>query len=92
VALTLKTLECLGGPRNVTHLVACSTRLRAEVANPALVDVAGLHALGAFGVVISGRIVQVVIGSEAPSLAQRMGAELARDTSVISRDRAAIAS
>jgi hypothetical protein len=48
------------------------------VANPALVDAAGLHALGAFGVVISGHIVQVVIGTGAVALAAGIEAELRR--------------
>ncbi|MDR2378622.1 MAG: PTS transporter subunit EIIB [Bifidobacteriaceae bacterium] len=74
--MALKTVECLGGPRNVTHLTAYPTRLRVEVANPALVDVPGLHALGAFGVVIAGRVVQVVVGGDAPALAKRIQADL----------------
>lgn len=60
----------------MTHLAVHPTRLRIEVANPALVDVAGLYARGAFGVVISGHVVQVVVGAEAPELAQRIEAEL----------------
>ncbi|MDR2373370.1 MAG: PTS transporter subunit EIIB [Bifidobacteriaceae bacterium] len=69
-------IECLGGRQNVDHLVACPTRLRVEVVNPALVDVPGLYRLGAFGVVISGRIVQVVVGGGAAGLAHLIQAEL----------------
>jgi PTS system N-acetylglucosamine-specific IIB component len=74
--LAVKTLECLGGSRNVTDLVVCATRLRVEVADPASVDVPGLHSLGAIGVVISGRIVQIVIGQDAPALAETIKAGL----------------
>ncbi|MDR1187238.1 MAG: PTS transporter subunit EIIB [Bifidobacteriaceae bacterium] len=74
----MKTLECLGGSRNVTDLVVCPTRLRIEVANPAVVDVPGLHAMGAIGVVVSGRIVQVVVGGDAPALAELIKAELSQ--------------
>jgi phosphotransferase system IIB component len=82
VALAVRTIECLGGPQNVTRLEVCPTRLRVEVVNPALVDVAGLHALGVFGVVICGHIVQVVVGGAAAALAENFQAELSQLTSV----------
>ena len=65
-------LERLGGIRNIAHLEVCPTRLRVEVDNPALVDPPGLRALGAYGVVISGYIVQVVLGGQAPAVAREI--------------------
>lgn len=62
-------LVALGGGANVVELEPCITRLRAELLDPALVDEAALRSTGAFGVVRTGRIVQVVVGPEAESLA-----------------------
>ncbi|NMR19651.1 glucose PTS transporter subunit EIIB [Cellulomonas fimi] len=62
-------LKALGGDKNILDLEPCITRLRVEVENPALVDEAGLKATGAFGVVRSGKVVQVVVGPEADTLA-----------------------
>ncbi len=62
-------LAALGGRPNVVDLEPCITRLRVEVNDPAQVDDAALKASGAFGVVRSGRIVQVIVGPEADSLA-----------------------
>lgn len=45
--------------------------------NPALVDAAGLYASGVLGVVISGHVIQVVVGGAAPSWAARIEAERA---------------
>lgn len=65
-------LEALGGPSNVTDVEPCITRLRVEVTNPSLVDEAGLKATGAFGVVRSGRVIQVIVGPEADNLAAEL--------------------
>lgn len=62
-------LAALGGDGNVVDLEPCITRLRVELNDPSLVDEAALKATGAFGVVRSGRIVQVVVGPEADTLA-----------------------
>ena len=40
----------MGGKENIKHLDACITRLRVEVADKSKVDVQGLKALGASGV------------------------------------------
>lgn len=64
-----KILAALGGDANILDLEPCITRLRAEVADPSLVDDAALKAAGAFGVVRSGKVVQVVVGPEADTLA-----------------------
>lgn len=65
-------LAALGGSSNVVDLEPCITRLRVEVADPTLVDEAGLKDTGAFGVVRSGRVVQVIVGPEADVLAAEL--------------------
>ncbi|WP_154793366.1 PTS transporter subunit EIIB [Occultella kanbiaonis] len=62
-------LAALGGDANVVDLEPCITRLRVEVNDPALVNEEDLRTHGAFGVVRSGRVVQVVVGPEADDLA-----------------------
>lgn len=62
-------LAALGGAGNVREIEACITRLRTEVDDPAHVDEAGLKRAGAHGVIRSGRVVQVVVGPEADTLA-----------------------
>ncbi len=62
-------LAALGGDQNVVDLEPCITRLRVEVTDPGLVNEDGLRSHGAFGVVRSGRVVQVVVGPEADDLA-----------------------
>lgn len=59
----------LGGLENIIEVEPCITRLRTEVEDPALVDEAALKAAGAYGVVISGNVVQVVVGPAADTLA-----------------------
>ncbi len=65
-------LAALGGETNVVDLEPCITRLRVEVGDAELVDEAALKASGAFGVVRSGRIVQVIVGPEADNLAAEL--------------------
>ena len=62
-------LAALGGDENVVELEPCITRLRVEVNDPDRVDEDQLREHGAFGVVRSGRVVQVVVGPEADDLA-----------------------
>ena len=61
-------LAGLGGAANVVEVEGCITRLRTEVRDPALVDQPGLKKL-AHGVVVSGTVVQVVVGPEADMIA-----------------------
>ncbi|BBF99130.1 MULTISPECIES: glucose PTS transporter subunit EIIB [Pseudonocardia] len=61
-------LAGLGGATNVVEIEGCITRLRTEVRDPALVDRAALQKL-AHGVVVSGTVVQVVVGPEADMIA-----------------------
>lgn len=65
-------LADLGGVDNVVEIEPCITRLRVEVRDPSGVDDAALKQHGAFGVVLSGRVVQVVVGPEADRLAERL--------------------
>lgn len=58
----------LGGPANIEDIEACITRLRTEVADPDRVDKDALRAAGAHGVLMSGNVVQVVVGPEADTL------------------------
>ena len=67
-------LADLGGTTNVLELEPCITRLRVEVVDPRLVDENGLRNHGAFGVVRSGQVVQVVVGPEADDLAEEIEA------------------
>lgn len=65
-------LAALGGAANVVGVEPCITRLRVEVADEALVDDGGLRTSGAFGVVRSGRVVQVIVGTESDALASEI--------------------
>lgn len=66
-------LAALGGDGNIVVIEPCITRLRVEVADDGLVDEAALTAAGAFGVVRSGRIIQVVVGPTADEIADQIG-------------------
>lgn len=71
-----KILQALGGQDNVVELEPCITRLRVEVKNAEQVNETELKDAGAFGVVRSGRIIQVIVGPEADSLAAQLQEEL----------------
>lgn len=58
----------LGGADNIDEVEACITRLRVEVADGDLVDERALKGAGAFGVLVQGNGVQVVVGPEADNL------------------------
>ncbi len=64
-----QVLAALGGAANVVSVEPCLTRLRVEVTDPALVDDDALRACGALGVVHSGHVVQVIVGTGSGSLA-----------------------
>jgi N-acetylglucosamine PTS system EIIB component len=59
----------LGGADNIVEIEPCATRLRTEVSDAALVDEAALKAAGAYGVMRSGSVVQVIVGPEADTIA-----------------------
>ncbi|WP_448061470.1 glucose PTS transporter subunit EIIB [Cellulomonas hominis] len=62
-------LAGLGGVDNIEEIEPCTTRLRSLVRDPGLVDAAVLRAAGAHGVMVSGRVVQVVVGPQVDTLA-----------------------
>jgi PTS system N-acetylglucosamine-specific IIB component len=62
-------LAGLGGDDNVVDLEPCITRLRVEVEDPSLVDEKVLKAAGVIAVMQSGTAVQVIVGTEADTLA-----------------------
>ena len=64
----------LGGRENISDLEPCITRLRVEVVDQEKVDEDALRAAGAFGVVRSGRVVQVVVGPTADNIAGEIAA------------------
>ena len=55
-------LAALGGVDNIDEIEPCTTRLASRTSERSRVDAAGQRAAGAFGVMISGRVVQVVVG------------------------------
>ncbi|GAB3190307.1 PTS glucose/sucrose transporter subunit IIB [Nesterenkonia suensis] len=63
-------LAALGGSDNIIDLEPCITRLRTEVEDASQVNEAALKAAGAHGVMISGNVVQVVVGPEADTIAE----------------------
>ncbi|GAB2458971.1 PTS glucose/sucrose transporter subunit IIB [Xylanimonas ulmi] len=65
-------LAALGGTANIQELEPCITRLRVQVSDPELVDEPRLKQSGAFGVVRSGRVIQVIVGPEADDLAAEL--------------------
>ena len=67
-----KIVSGLGGRDNISDLEPCITRLRVEVEDQEKVDEDALRAAGAFGVVRSGRVVQVVVGPTADDLASEI--------------------
>ena len=67
-------VQALGGAHNITELEPCITRLRVEVVDPALVDEDALTSAGAFGVVVSGHVIQVVVGPIADEVAAQVAA------------------
>lgn len=77
-------LTALGGVQNVLEIEPCTTRLRAEVNDPLLVDSTALRATGCHGVMMNGKVVQVVIGPEVDLLATELEELMwaARDDSV----------
>jgi PTS system N-acetylglucosamine-specific IIC component len=68
----LQVVSALGGFDNLLSIDNCATRLRLEVAEPALVDEQALKALGARGVFRAGKNLQVVIGTQVEFLAGEM--------------------
>ena len=65
-------LTALGGAANIVEIEPCTTRLRTELGDPALVDEGALRRAGAHGVITAGNVVQVVVGLDAETLADEI--------------------
>ena len=66
--LSASILASLGGKDNVMEYQPCITRLRVRVNDPDAVDEAGLDGLGIYGVVTTGKTVQVILGPQAEEI------------------------
>lgn len=71
-SLPSKVLHAMGGQSNIAHLEACITRLRVEVNNKNIVDVAKLKSLGASGVLTVGNNIQAIFGPMSDQLKHDM--------------------
>mgnify|MGYP001267357511 FL=1 len=70
--LPFDVLDAMGGKENIKHLDACITRLRVEVNDKAKVDVPGLKALGASGVLEVGNNMQAIFGPKSDQIEHDM--------------------
>ena len=65
--LAEQVIQLLGGVGNIVGATNCATRLRIEVADPSIVaDNASFVAVGAKGLIITGKTAQVIIGISVP--------------------------
>lgn len=65
--LAERVIQLLGGVGNIAGATNCATRLRIEVADPSIVaDNASFVAVGAKGLIITGKTAQVIIGISVP--------------------------
>ena len=65
--LAERVIQLLGGVGNIVGATNCATRLRVEVADPSIVaDNASFVAVGAKGLIITGKTAQVIIGISVP--------------------------
>ena len=65
--LAEQVVALLGGVSNIVGATNCATRLRVEVADPSIVaDNASFVAVGAKGLIITGKTAQVIIGISVP--------------------------
>ncbi|MDN6159954.1 MAG: glucose-specific PTS transporter subunit IIBC [Staphylococcus equorum] len=70
--LPFEVLDAMGGQENIKHLDACITRLRVEVKEKSKVDVGGLKALGASGVLEVGNNMQAIFGPKSDQIKHDM--------------------
>jgi PTS system N-acetylglucosamine-specific IIC component len=86
-------VKALGGSANLREVGACTTRLRLIVADQALIDDAGLKALGARGILKpSAEALQVVLGPIADAVAMDIRAALDRPVALAAETAPPIAS
>ena len=65
--LAEQVVMLLGGVSNIVGATNCATRLRVEVADPSIVaDNASFVAVGAKGLIITGKTAQIIIGISVP--------------------------
>ena len=65
--LAERVIQLLGGVGNIVGATNCATRLRVEVVDPSIVaDNASFVAVGAKGLIITGKTAQVIIGISVP--------------------------
>ncbi|MEE3078377.1 MAG: glucose PTS transporter subunit IIA [Bdellovibrionota bacterium] len=84
-------LNALGGKDNIAHIDACITRLRLEMNSTEKVDQAALKSIGASGIMVSGKNMQVIFGTESDSLKEEIkslmtGSPVSNNTSVPKED------
>ena len=87
-------LNALGGKDNIAHIDACITRLRLEMNSTEKVDQAALKSIGASGIMVSGKNMQVIFGTESDSLKEEIkslmtGSPVSNNTSVPKEDSVA---
>ncbi|KPG86752.1 glucose-specific PTS transporter subunit IIBC [Staphylococcus hominis] len=70
--LPFDVLDAMGGKENIKHLDACITRLRVEVNDKSKVDVEGLKAIGASGVLEVGNNMQAIFGPKSDQIKHDM--------------------
>ncbi len=91
---SLAILNALGGKDNIAHIDACITRLRLEMNSTEKVDQAALKSIGASGIMVSGKNMQVIFGTESDSLKEEIkslmtGSPVSNNTSVPKEDSVA---
>jgi len=64
-----KIVAALGGAANIVEIEGCITRLRCELKDGSVIDEPALKQAGAQGVMRSGAVAQVIIGTDADNIA-----------------------
>lgn len=71
-------IDLLGGEGNIVEVNNCATRLRVSVADPELVaPTAQFKKVGAHGLVVNGKAIQVIVGLDVPQVRSEVDIELA---------------
>ncbi|MFT9098207.1 glucose PTS transporter subunit IIA [Liquorilactobacillus sp.] len=71
-SLEMKILTALGGKENIDDLDACATRLRIQVKDEAVVHENVFTALGAKGIMSRGSNIQIVFGTQASLICEKI--------------------
>jgi PTS system N-acetylglucosamine-specific IIC component len=86
-SFSLHLMEKLGGAQNLEAVDYCITRLRLTVKDAALINENEIKALGAAGVIKSGKSVQIIVGTKAEMIADEMKKLLGEGKFPIQKDR-----